>query len=360
METGVGRLPPVIVGRDPELSRIRDLVGSARGGQGGALVIAGEAGIGKSALVREALADYSHSRWLQGAETERDLPYAALGALCTPYLDRLDVLSDAHRTALEIALGLRQGDAPSRLIVGLALLGVLADAADREPIVVAVDDLQWVDQQSQDVLIVVARRLVAESLAMVFTIRTGPDHYPGLGGLTYIELTGLPVDAAATLLPRAHHSVVATLTELTAGNPLAIIEASHGLSDGEMSGSRPITGIVATRPEQIFAERFDALPESARSAVRLVAVAGDAPREVLTVALGVGGQSLDDLVPAESTGLVRVERTASWRHPLARSAASRGTAAELVETHRTLAAAWAEVAPELLRTPPARGISPTL
>lgn len=339
-------MPPVIVGRDSELSRIRDLVESARGGQGGTLVIAGEAGIGKSALVREALAGSSHQRWLRGAEAERDLPYAALGALCAPYLDRLGVLSDAHRAALEVALGLRQGDAPGRLMVGLALLGVLADVAYREPIVVAVDDLQWVDQQSQDVLLVVARRLVAESLAMVFTIRTGPDQYAGLGGLPSIELTGLPVDAAATLLPRAHHSVVATLTELTAGNPLAMIEASHGLTDSEMSGSRPITGIVATRPEQIFARRFDALPDAARRAVRLVAIAGDAPREVLTVALGVGGQGLSDLVPAESTGLVRVGRTASWRHPLVRGAAGRGTAAELVEAHRTLAAAWAEVAPE--------------
>lgn len=342
----MGRLRRVIVGRDPELSRIRDLVESARGGQGGALVIAGEAGIGKSALIQEALAGFTDQRWLQGAEAERDLPYAALGTLCLPYVDRFGVLSEAHRTALEIALGLRQGDAPSRMVVGLALLDVLADAAEREPIVVAVDDFQWLDQQSRDALLVVARRLFAESLAMVFTIRTDQDQSAAFGGLPSMELTGLSVDAAATLLPQAHHSVAATLADLTAGNPLAMIEAGHGLSEDELSGSRPIVGIAATRPEQIFAQRLADLPESARRAARLIAFAGDAPREVLTVALGIGGLSLDDLVPAEGTGLIRVERTASWRHPLARSAAGRGTAAELAEAHRTLAVAWADVAPD--------------
>ena len=97
IEIDVGRLRRVIVGRDPELSRIRDLVESARGGRGGALVIAGEAGIGKSALIQEALAGFTDQRWLQGAEAERDLPYAALGTLCLPYVDRFGVLSEAHR-----------------------------------------------------------------------------------------------------------------------------------------------------------------------------------------------------------------------------------------------------------------------
>ena len=345
-KAGCGYISGVIVGRDLELQGIRDLLADARDGRGGALVIAGEAGVGKSTLLDAALADAPHALTVRGVEAERGMPYAALHLLCTPFRDRFGVLAHAHRDALEIALGLRDGDPPGRLILGLGLLGLLADAAKQEALVVAVDDLQWVDQPTQDVLLVAARRLFAESVAMMLALRTEVGQPADFGGLTSMQLTGLPIDDAAALLRDAHPSVVARLTALTAGNPLALVEAAQSLTELELSGARPMSGLPATRPEQIFTRRFDTLVEPARRAVRLLAVAGEAPREVLMTALDIGGLRISDLAPSEEMGLVRMERTASWRHPLARASAARGSAAELVDTHRALAAAWAQVAPD--------------
>ena len=188
------------MGRDAELARIRALVAAARNDRAGVVLVTGEAGIGKSALVADALAG-SGAAWLVGFEAERDLPYAALTQLVTPLLDHLGALSAPQRAALEVVLGLRAGSEPGRLMLSVATLTLVAAAAEQQPRVIVVDDMQWVDAPSRDALLFVVRRLDAERVAMVITLREGTLDLDVVGGIPRVEITGLATGDAATMLP---------------------------------------------------------------------------------------------------------------------------------------------------------------
>lgn len=215
----------MLLGRDAELGRVRALVDGARASHGGALVVTGEAGIGKTALVREAV-DGTTTIWLAGVEAERDLPYAALTMLATPLVPHLEQLGEQHRDAIRTVLGLRAGDDPGRLLLGMSVLALLTTAAGDDPVVVVIDDLQWVDPPSRDALLFVARRLRADPVAVVATLRDGvlyDSEAHLLGGLEVLDLAGLDEAAAARLLAGAHVHTTRALVARTGGNPLAMI-----------------------------------------------------------------------------------------------------------------------------------------
>lgn len=166
--------------RKAELAAVQSLLRATLAGRGGAMVIRGEAGIGKTELLEHALTTVPGLRHIHvvGKEFETDLPFTALHELCKPMLARLETLPDPQRTALEVVFALRNGAAPDRLRLGLAVLGLLSGAAREQPIVCVVDDAQWLDQESAEVLAFVARRVETEAVALLFAVREPPD--PGV------------------------------------------------------------------------------------------------------------------------------------------------------------------------------------
>ncbi|MDX6621983.1 MAG: hypothetical protein QOK36_4369, partial [Gaiellales bacterium] len=171
----------VLHGRRVEREAFRGLLAVVRGGQSRVLVVCGEAGVGKTALVESAIASASGFRILRalGVESEMELPFAALQQLCAPMLDRLNRLPPPQQDALEVAFGLRAGNAPDRFLVGLAVLSLLAEVAQERPHLCVVDDAQWLDRASAQALVFVARRLLAESVALVLVTREPGDELQG-------------------------------------------------------------------------------------------------------------------------------------------------------------------------------------
>ena len=276
----------------------------------GVLLIHGEAGVGKSTLL-DAAATIAGRRQVRvvGVLAERDVPYAGLHALVGPLLTPavLAALPPHHRTALCTALGLEPGPPPGRLALGGALLGVLAASG---PLCLLVDDLQWLDRSSTDALLFAARRLRAEPVALLLTVRPpdpardpaagagdGPEVALDTSGLPAMQLSGLQDGAAArALLPSVHVRIVDTLLEATHGNPLAMVEIAAGLTADEAEGAVPLPSQLPTsRPEEVFGDRLTTLAPRSRLAARVAALAGSAPRDVLVDALRGGGLSLADL-----------------------------------------------------------------
>src|SRR4051812_43020321 len=169
--------PPPLRGRSSESDLLDRLLGDARGGRSGVLVIRGEAGVGKTALMRHAAGRASGFRVAQvaGVESEGELPFAGLHQLCAPFLDRIEALPAPQQDAMRVALGLASGAAPDRFLVGLAALTLLAEVAEEQPLLCLVDDLQWLDEATGQVLGFMARRLLAEPVALVFGIREPSD-----------------------------------------------------------------------------------------------------------------------------------------------------------------------------------------
>src|SRR6185312_1348358 len=190
---------PALLDRERERAALDGLLGDLRLGRGGALVVRGEAGVGKSALLEYVVGAAADMRVAQagGVESEMELAFASLHLLCAPLLDRLEDLPGPQRDALGVAFGLRAGGAPDRFLVGLAVLTLLSEVAEERPLLCVVDDAQWLDQASAQVLTFAARRLLAEPVGLVFAARE-----PGgqLRGLTDLEVRGLPDPAARELL----------------------------------------------------------------------------------------------------------------------------------------------------------------
>lgn len=338
----------LVIGRETELARVREVLRDASAGRAGALVIQGDAGVGKSTLLAESgRVDLGLRRVLVvGVPAEHDLPYAALHALLGPLLtpEVLTQLPPHQRTALRTALGIDASPAPSRLLLGAAVLGVLAASG---PLCLLIDDLQWLDQPSADALLFAARRLRAEQVALVATVRTTPlgdasAQAPDTAGLAVLRLEGLAdLGSAATLLPAVHPHVVRTLFEATAGNPLAMVEIAAGLTAQEAEGAVPLPATLPTsRPEQLFAARLETLPPRARLATRVAALAGAASREVLADALARGGLELADTDGLVALRLCRIDASVTWRHPLVAAAAARGGTREGRQVHGWLADAY--------------------
>jgi DNA-binding CsgD family transcriptional regulator len=320
---------PRLLGRDPECAVIDRLLEDARAGVGGALVVRGEAGIGKSALL-----DYARQRAAPmavlsaaGVQAESDLAFAGLHELLRPVLGCLGEVPEIQAQALAAALGLAPSVQADRLLISAAVLGVLAAAAEDRPALCVVDDAQWLDRPSADALVFTARRLRAEHLAILFTAREGEAARFEAAGLAELALAGLADrPAAAVLASRAHQAPPGVRDRLlaeAAGNPLALMELASGLSEEQLHGLAPLPEAMPLTPrlEGVFRQRIGELPAAAQTALLIAAVdnTGDAPA-VLRAAAGLQLPP-DALDPAQQTGLIRVTGTTlTFRHPLVRSA----------------------------------------
>src|ERR1700736_1116543 len=226
--------------RRSEREALDRLLAAVRVGQSRVLVVSGEAGVGKTALLESAVGSVSGFRVMRavGVESEMELAFAALQQLCAPLLDRLDRLPAPQQDALGVAFGLRAGDAPDRFLVGLAVLSLFSEVAEELPLLCVVDDAQWLDRVSAQALVFVARRLLAESVALVLVTRDPGDE---LQGFQELVVEGLRNGDARALLSSAvrgplDERVRERLVAETRGNPLALLELPRGLTPAELAG----------------------------------------------------------------------------------------------------------------------------
>jgi DNA-binding CsgD family transcriptional regulator len=320
----------VLYGRDPERSRIGELLDGARASRSAVLVISGEPGVGKSALLEDARDQAGDMRVLSGAgvESEAQLPFAALHQIVRPVLGHVESLPQPQANALRGALGLAAGGGEDRFLVSLAVLSLLAEAAEDRPLLCLVDDAQWLDDASADALVFVARRLEAEGIVMLFGAREGDVRRFEAPGLPELQLAGLDQSAAGTLIDRSTGVELSSelrdrLVAETGGNPLALLELSSALSEAQLSGAETVLAPIpiSARVEHAFLARVNRLPEETQTLL-LVASADDSG-ELATVLrasaqLGAEAAALDE---AEQAGLVHLRGTRlELRHPLVRSA----------------------------------------
>src|SRR6516225_274537 len=324
-----GQQPVPLVGRRRECAIIDGLLAGARAGAAGALVVRGEPGIGKSALLSYARQQAPPMRVLSasGAEAESDLAFAGLHELLRPVLGYLGELPGTQSQALAGALGLAPSPQPDRLLIGAAVLGLLAAAAEDGPTLCLVDDAHWLDRPSADALVFTARRLRAERLAFLLTVREGEvSRFEG-AGFPELTLTGLDQRSATGILAsraaQAPPSVRDRLLAEAGGNPLALLELPQGLSAEQLQGlvRLPDTTPLTPRLESVFQQRIGQLPGAAQTALLIAAV--DNTGEVPAVLQAAAGLRLpaDALDPAQQAGLVQITgATVTFRHPLVRSA----------------------------------------
>ncbi len=269
---------PALLNRETERAALDSLLEDVRSGRGWALVVRGEAGVGKSALLDYAIRAAAGMRVAQAVamESEMELAFASVHQLCAPLLDRLEGLPAPQRAALGVAFGLREGAAPDRFMVGLAVLTLLAEVAEDRPLLCVVDDAQWLDRASAQVLAFAARRLLAEPVGLIFAAREPGEQF---GGLAELEVPGLPDQDARALLGsvvrfRLDEQVRDRILAETAGNPLALLELPRGLSPTQLAGGFGLVGAqpVPARIEEGFRRRLAALPAETRS-LMLVAAA---------------------------------------------------------------------------------------
>jgi DNA-binding CsgD family transcriptional regulator len=344
----------MLYGRSEQLVAIDRLLEGMRSGRAGSLVLRGEAGIGKTALLDAAEGKAAGARVLRvtGVESEAELPFAGLHALMRPALDEIGALPQRQAVALRGAFGMAEAAIADRFLVGLGVLSLIAELAEEQPVLVLVDDAQWLDGASADALVFAARRLHAERAAVLAAARDEPREQPrggGLPSLPELRVGGLDRTSAEQLL--AGEGLVAAVRDQliaeAAGNPLALIELARGLSGPQRAGS--VTPLMlpaappAGRVQQTFAARAAALPPECRRAVLVAALDGMADLAEVSRAVAAGGGSLADLAGAERAGLVRVTASGvGFTHPLARAAVlTRSDVAERMAGHRALASVLA-------------------
>ena len=328
----------MLLGRERERRTIERLLEDARGGGSGVLALVGEPGIGKSALLDDAvqLAGGMGVLRARGVASEAQIPFAALFELLRPALGSLAAIPGPQAEALESALALRPARSADRFAVGAATLSLLAAFADERPLLVLVDDVQWLDGASADALLFAFRRLLAEPIAVLLAARQGEPSLLDGAGLRSLPLSGLDVEAAAALLGHVRPDVADWLHRETGGNPLALLElAREQLSELVPEAPLPVVTTVA----DAYVHRAAALPERTRAALVLAAATDRGELAVLARAAVPLGVSLDDLDPAAASELVTVrDGRVEFRHPLARSAIyAAAPAAERRAAHRVLA-----------------------
>jgi DNA-binding CsgD family transcriptional regulator len=333
-------------GRRRECEALDRLLADVRAGQSQVLVLRGEAGVGKSALLDYLQERASGCRITRaaGVESEMELAFAGLHQLCMPMLDLRAGLPGPQRDALGTAFGLEAGEAPDRFLVGLALLGLLAEGAREQPLVCLVDDAQWVDRASTQALAFAARRLLAESVALVFAVRE-PSDEDTLVGLPEMVLRGLRNGDARALLDsavpgRLDDRVRDRILAETRGNPLALLELPRGLSAAELAGGfgRPDARPLASRIEQSFQRRLEPLPVATQTLLLMAAAEPVGDVTLLRRAAERVGIGADGAAPAEAAGLIELGARVRFRHPLVRAAAYRAaTVPDRREAHRVLA-----------------------
>ncbi|MGW3283025.1 helix-turn-helix transcriptional regulator [Streptomyces sp. NPDC001002] len=351
--------PPELIGREPELRRLEELAERIAAGAGDALLLSGDPGVGKTALLDHAaaLATGAGARVLRatGAQFEADISYAALHQLLQPCLAELDELAASQPQlagALKVALGLGTGPAPTRLLAASAVLELLRRAAVERPLLLVVDDLQWLDRASALVLGMVARRLTGLPVALLAACRTGEADFFDQGNLPTVQVAPLTEPAAAELLAARHPvttpRVRRRLLDAALGNPLALLELPLPLGDLATAGTLPATLPLTDRLQRVFSARVKELPDPAYELLLLSALDGQADlRVVRAVAADRGGTGL---TPAEQAGLVRVDESAgrlTFRHPLIRAAVVElSTSDQRRRAHTVLAARFAHCQPE--------------
>ena len=316
-------------GRDVELARLSALIEDARDGTAGSVVVHGEPGVGKSALLAEVLSTVSDVRVLrtQGLESESPLAFAALHRLLRPVLGLLERLPEPQAHALGVAFGQEVGTVDP-FLVAVATLSMLTEAAEEQPVVCVVDDAHWLDSASTDALLFATRRLEADRVAMVFAARDTDDRTFAPDGVPSLRLEGL--DAASVRALLAENAAVVVAAEVTdrllaetGGNPLALVELPTGLSDAQLDGTAPLPSqlMLTAGVERVFLDRSRRLTAAAQT-LMLVAVADDtgqlATIQRAAAALGVAP---DAFAEAERSGLLTISGdTVTVRHPLVRSA----------------------------------------
>jgi DNA-binding CsgD family transcriptional regulator len=321
-----------LVNRQRERATLDGLVQDLRSGRGRALMVRGEAGVGKSALLEYAAGSAADLRLVRavGVESEMELAFAGLHQLCAPLLDRLERLPAPQRDALGTAFGLRAGAAPDRFLVGLAVLTLLSEAAGDRPLLCLVDDAQWLDRASAQVLGFVARRLLADPVGLVFAAR---DPGQELGGLPDLEVRGLREEDARGLLRsvirvRLDERVQDRIVAETHGNPLALLELPRGLSPAQLAGGFGLAAAqgVPGRIEESFRSRLEALPADTRLLLLVAAAEPVGDPVLVRRAAGRLGIAASAAAAAEADGLVEIGTRVRFRHPLVRSAAYRSAA----------------------------------
>ena len=337
---------PRLRGRRSECEALDRLLVDVRAGQSQALVLRGEAGVGKTALLRYLMDRASGCRIARaaGVESEMELAFAGLQQLCAPLLGRLGRLPGPQRDALGTAFGLSTGEPPDRYLVGLAALSLLADVAGERPLICVVDDAQWLDRTSAQVLAFVARRLVAESVLMIFAVREYEDGQD-LTGLPELAVHGLVDSDARALLKsvlpgpldeRMRDRIVAE----TYGNPLALLELPRGMTPAELAGGFGLLAAPALpgRIEDMFRRRLEPLPPATRLLLLVAAAEPVGDPVPIWHAAGRLGVEVEAAVPAVEAGLIEFGGQVRFRHPLVRSAVYRAAAPEARRSvHQALA-----------------------
>lgn len=333
-------------GRDSECETLRGLISTVRSGTCQVVVLRGEAGVGKTALLSYGAEQASGFRCVDvaGVESDMELAFAGLQQLCAPLLDHLDELPEPQREALNVAFGRTAGPTPDRFLVGLAVLSLMAAASADRPLLCVVDDAQWLDQVSVQTLAFVARRLLAEPVALVFAARDSGA--PALAGLPEVLVEGISDADARDLLesvmfggidPLVRDRIVAE----TRGVPLAILEVPRSITATELAGGFWISGKRSSTAaiEEQFVRRITSLPEQAQKLLLIAAAEPVGDAALFLSAAAELNIPVDALAPAEEAGLIELGPRVRFAHPLMRSAAYRS--ADLTdrrEIHRVLAA----------------------
>jgi DNA-binding CsgD family transcriptional regulator len=331
-------------GRLRELGLLDRLIEAVRAGESQALVLSGEAGAGKSALLDYVAGHAPGCRVVHatGVQSEMELAFAGLQQLCKPLLDHLGRLPGPQRAALQTAFGLSAGPAPDRFLVGLAVLSLLSEAAGERPLICLVDDQQWLDHASAQALGFAARRLEAESVGLVFAARQPSGD---VAGLPELVIEGLREDDARALLDsvltgpldaRVRDRIVAE----TRGNPLALLELPRGLTPGELAGGFGLPGAapISGQVEDSFRRRVQALPDQSRRLLMVAAADPTGDPGLVWRAAGWLGIGAEAAAPATEAGLVEFGAWVAFRHPLVRRAVYRSASpVQRQDVHRALA-----------------------
>jgi DNA-binding CsgD family transcriptional regulator len=337
----------VLLDRVSECAHIDRVLVSAAQGLSAVLVLRGEPGVGKTALLGyavDAAADFEVAR-LAGIESETELGFAALHQLLLPFLDRLDSLPEPQGRALATAFGLRGGGPPNRFLVGLASLTMLSAAATARPLLCVVDDAQWLDQESADVLAFVARRLQADAIGMLFAVREPSERRSGLHELPRLRVGGLPPEQARELLGSAAPGIIdddvsEQIIARTGGNPLGLIELGHELTPGQLAGELTLPEPLPLGPglKARFLRQVRSLPAATQTLLLTAAADPTGDPTVLWPAGEHLGFDVHAAGPAEAYDLLTFGPPVRFRHPLIRSAVYYGASLpERTQVHEALA-----------------------
>jgi DNA-binding CsgD family transcriptional regulator len=341
-----------LLGRQSERRVIEELLVQARSGRSGALVVLGEAGIGKTTLLDRVETDAEAEGFtvvrLTGHESEQQLTFAALHRLTAPLLTHIDDLPPPQRTALDVALGRGEGPPPDQFRVGLATLTLLSESAEEQPRLILVDDAQWLDAASARVLAFVARRIGAERLAIVIAMRSAEpipgDPFADLPTMTIPGLTDAESRAllASTVRTPVDEMLRDRVVGESRGNPLALLELSRATTATQLASALtvPESASAAHRVEELYLRRWEALPPKSRLLMLLASAEPTADPALLWSAAASLGIDVDAAAPAEAADLLEISTTVRFRHPLARSAVYRGsTGPDRRRVHAALGAA---------------------